>query len=145
MEPERPDRRGRRRSLPISLRTLLIVGVLLAGSLCGLLAGPEWLSYTTGALLCVASATALTVGVLYGGGYLRTFCVGALFPVAVMFSAFFLGFPIWLDLWTGGLAGRNPSTKIRVTAVVGAFKLLAVGFGLSAVGVRRLLEKSHRP
>jgi hypothetical protein len=130
-----------------SLRTMFIVVTAVAVVLSGVFSGPGWLSVVTGVVVAVLAPMVLTIAVIYGRGYLRTFCIGGLFPAGVVLLA---ARTLLFDL-TYTIAGRpHPILGVSREAgwFVGACILFAgvaiVVSGLVAVGVRWMIEAAQR-
>ncbi len=133
--------RRRRGCLQFSLRTILVV-MTLSALLCGLLfASPGFVGMLTLFFLYTAAPVALTITIVYGRGYLRTFAIGAMFPggLAVFFSyaVLFSGF--------GGLYEGELGIRLVLCAyLVGLFVVLGL-YGGFAMLVRWLVERWQRP
>lgn len=87
----------------------------------------------------------LTIIIVYGRGYLRAFCIGAmfpavlpLFPVAMLADRLFLE-PNSINFYLPRLTEDINWLWFRV--YVGSFWILSVIIGLICVGARRLVEK----
>ena len=74
-----------RRPFQFSLRTMFIVTTLVAVACSGLFAPVLPVVVATILGLIVLVSVALTVAVVHARGYLRTFCVGAIFPAGMLF------------------------------------------------------------
>jgi hypothetical protein len=125
---------------------MFVVTTALAVVLSGLFAGPAWLAYVTAILLAVAAPMVLTVVLIYGRGYARTFCVGALFPLGVLLSALGSGF-LTYPFYGRGPFGRGPSVDEEARLYIGFALVIAsiviVAFGLLAMGTRWMVEQSR--
>jgi hypothetical protein len=127
-----------------SLRTMFIMMTVLAIALSGLFAGPLWLTMLTGLFLAITAPMVLTILLVYGRGYARTFCIGALFPAGVILFAVGPGltYPFFR------MEGFGGPPKSETGLVVGIFILGAsvviVVLGLVAVGVRWMIEAPRR-
>ena len=141
--PMRDDRVAPDRTpFQFTLRTLMIIITVAAVIFSGLFAGPDWLSAITAALFVLAIPLVLTVVLVYGRGYGRTFCIGALFPTGVLFviqgfsrSFFYGGGPFW-----GGMDGDRFGVIVFLTV----YCILALMAGLLAMGVRKMVEGAGR-
>ena len=127
-----------------SLRTMFIVMTVLAVALSGIFAGPEWLSMLTALFLALATPIVLTIALIYGGGYLRTFCIGALFPAGLIL--FSLGPGLSYPFFGMGRFGGSPGGEVGLYVAI--FVLVAgiviVVLGLLAIGVRWMVEAPQR-
>jgi hypothetical protein len=139
--------------LQFSLRTLLIAMTGLAVFLSGLFAGPSWMSLITVGVVLMTVSICLTVGVGYGRGYVRTFCIGALFPSgSILTWTSLFGFPIsfyGLSVCEGAVIFAAPSdatlTKLIMAIAVLIGILVVIAFGFAACGLRWLIEHRTRP
>ena len=88
---------------------------------------------------------ALTIIIIYGRSYQRTFCIGALFPMGLLLGTvcFLLTVVLIesdnLDRCVRQLAGDENWLWFRL--IVGGVWVLSVVTGLICVGVRRLVEE----
>ena len=85
--------------------------------------------------ITVALPAVLTTIIIYGGGYQRTFCVGTLFPSAIILLMMPFG---GRGLFMFGLPGGE---DFLFRLAVGIFWVSSLLIGLVCVGVRRLVEK----
>lgn len=126
----------RRACFQFSLRSFLVV-MTVAAIGCGLLFGaPIAFGFFLLFFVFTAVPLALTIAIVYGRGYLRTFAIGAMFPggLALLYSYVLLagGFGGWDD---------DLETRIYLSAyLVGLFVLLAL-YGGIAMLVRWILER----
>ncbi len=127
-----------------SLRSMFIVMTVLAVALSGIFAGPPWLSMLTALLLGLTTPVVLTTVLIYGRGYLRTFCIGALFPAGLILVS--SGPGLSYPFFGMGRFGGSPGDEIGL--YVGIFVLVAsiviVVLGLVAMGVRWMVEAPQR-
>jgi hypothetical protein len=126
-----------------SLRTIFIVMTVLAVALSGIFAGPPWASMLTGLALSLLTPMVLTIAIIYGWGYARTFCIGALFPASTMLflsASWFVARFFWdpYDV-PGELIAR---WYIGILALI--LFALVFALGLLAVGVRWMIEAPQR-
>ena len=120
------------------LKTLFLVMTAMAVALSLLVAVPPIVRFISAGFLVLALPLVLTVVLIYGRGYRRTFCIGALFPA---------GLAVWplgsyCPLLAFGLTGSGGLEDAGyVPAIFVAITFAASGvFGLMAIGVRRLVE-----
>ena len=134
------------RPFQFSLRSLFIVTTLVAVVCSGLFAGPVWMTVLTLIALAVLIPIAITVALVYGRGYLRTFFFGASFPWAPLL--FWESYAM-VGVFYGGFAlsdgGITRETRIAVAIGVGAMALVTFLCGLFAMLVRWLVERQQRP
>ena len=135
-DPERPDSRPRR--FQYSLRTLFVLTTGLA-MLCSILFSlPTWLAELAVVFLVISTAAALTVTLIYGRGYVRTFCIGALFPAGVCLLSSTYGLEMIYDVLIAFL--RSDDERLVIQIFVTLYYTLVLGDGVLAVCVRRLAE-----
>ncbi|MHC4404620.1 MAG: hypothetical protein ACYTG0_33625 [Planctomycetota bacterium] len=134
------------------VRTLLWVTLGMALALGIVVSSPSAIAVPVMMCLAITVPAVLTVVLIYGSTYQRTFCIGALFPSCValyatgwLFGVMLFGGPQgdgldsldeWLELFD------YLSLPCRV--YVGGAWLLAVIVGSLAVGVRWQLERTAR-
>jgi hypothetical protein len=82
-----------------SMKTLLIVTIATALGLTIVVSLPNAIAVPLMICLTVAVPALLTVVLVYGSGYQRTFCIGALFPTCLL---------LYVTGWLFGLALINP-------------------------------------
>lgn len=120
-----------------NLRTMLIVMTALAVALSGIFAGPAGLSLLTGLFLGIMAPMVLTIGLIYGRGNLRTFCIGALFSAGLILFSLTPAASYWL---VGVPGPADPDTAPYVGVYVLVAGVVIVVMGLVAVGVRWMIE-----
>ena len=126
-----------------SLRTMFIVMTVLAVVLSGVFAGPEWFSVLTALLLAVMAPMVLTTALIYSHGYVRTFCIGALFPAGVILTTVAPGLT-YPFLRMGRMGGPSGETGLFVGIFILVASVVIVVLGLVAVGVRWMIEAPQR-
>lgn len=126
-----------------SLRTMFILMTVLAFTLSGIFAGPPWLSMLTGLFLVVAAPMVLTIGLIYGRGYVRTFSIGALFPAGLTLTGLLLVLaePLY---YMQGFPDPEPGVPWYVGIWVLVVGVMIVAMGLIAVGMRWMIEAPQR-
>jgi hypothetical protein len=140
-----------RRRLQFSIRTLLWVTLATAIALAILVSSPSVVAVPVMMCLTIAIPAILTVVVIYGSGYQRTFCVGALFPtgIALYATGWLLGLSLFeppsidldsLDGWLDFFDGIGSAYR----AYTGCAWLLAIAVGSIAVAVRCRLQARAR-
>jgi len=67
-------------SFQFSLKTLLVVTTSVAVGLSSLVAAPAVINLIAATCFLMLLPVVLTVVLVYGRGYQRTFCIGAMFP-----------------------------------------------------------------
>lgn len=133
------------------LGTLLVFTVIVSAALAVLVVLPEFISVpVTICLAVVVPAVVLTVAI-YGRGYFRTFCMGALFPMGLL---------LYTTGWVLGLSLVNPPGVGDLDSLASWLKffdkfggpyriytgcswILAVLVGMACVVVRRLLNRAN--
>ncbi len=131
------DSERRRGRLQFSLRGLLVL-MTVSAFVCGLLfAAPAWVGLLLVVFQCTAMPVAVTVMIIYGRGYLRTFAIGAMFPG---FLALFYSYAVLLS-GLGDLDDESLQTRLMLAAyLVGLFVVMAL-YGGTAMVVRWLVER----
>ena len=141
-DPRRP------RKPQFGMRTLL--GLFVVAALLGsIFTMPEWLGGIVAFFLMLALPVILITTLIYGGGYLRTFCIGALVPTAPQV----LALPFLATIW---MFGGPPQVRglgrlfeffdeygANVRVVFAALALVSLVTGVLAITVRWLVERSH--
>ena len=128
---------------------MFILTTVVAVVCSGLFAPVAYVVVATIAGLIVLVSVALTVAVIYARGYLRTFCVGAIFPAGMVFVVMVLYCVVGI-IAILGLADANAEPidqSVRETIAIAAACYIAFCFvsGLVAVGVRWMIESPRRP
>ncbi len=133
----------RARPFQFSLRTMFIVTTVAAVALGGLCTPIAGVQAATLLYLSILVPAALTVTVIYGRGYVRTFAIGALFPAGLAFLCaliYAIGDEVFdADKW---VTSQEPSPAMVLTAAV--VLVLVLLAGLVAVGIRRMVESAQR-
>ena len=121
-----------------TLRSLLILTTLTAIFLSCLFSGPDWVAKYAVFLVVLAAPVVLITILVYGRGYQRTFCIGALtFVGAAVVTPHVIP-----DYYFFFLFDEDDPTASRCYALVGLLvgALTAAAFGLLAIWVRRMVE-----
>ena len=150
MQSQEPHIEPRQPPKPqFGLRTLL--GLFVVAALLGsIFTMPTWLGGMVAFFLMLALPVTLVTLLVYGRGYLRAFCIGALVPsVAQVIAATIVFMMLMFDrpLPSRGLSGLfqrfdEIGANVRVAFVVLA--LLSTMTGALAVAVRWLVERPYR-
>lgn len=131
------------------LRTLL--GLFVVAAMLGsIFTMPEWLGGMVAFFLMLALPVTLVTLLVYGRGYLRAFCIGALVPSGAQVIAVAIVFMLLMFDRPSRLRGLSAlfeifdeiGGNIRVAFVTLA--LLSLATGALAVGVRWLVERPYR-
>ncbi len=126
--------------LQFSLRTMLIIMTGFAATLSGVFAGPDWMRMITAVFFTTAVTIVLVVVLVYGRGYQRTFCIGALFPSGLV--TYQIGGSAFMRATYG--MGPDEMTELLAAIFLLAYCLVVLCGGLLAMGVRWMVESSHR-
>ena len=128
-----------------SLWSMFVLMTALALGLGFLVAAPLGLLALTATLLSIAVPMALTIAVIYGRGWLRTFSIGALFPGGILlFSSIpLLGFSV-IELFDFGPPGPDIDDRVMFGVYVVIVGAVMAAFGLLAIWVRWMVERSQR-
>lgn len=140
-EPDRECEISRPRRLQYTLRTLFALTTAAAIACAVFFALPPWVSVVAAVCVVVSMPVVLTVMLIYGRGYTRTFSIGALFPagfclLAPMVSYFALA--LAAEYYENMFDGLEPN--IVVLVFLNVYFAVVLGNGLLAVGIRRLME-----
>ncbi len=137
-----------RRKFQFGLRTLLVVMTGFAVLLSALFAGPIEVSFLVMMGVILAVPMCLTIGIVYGRDYLRTFCIGGVFPCgSIVLGASLYVFPgIMYYLPSDGFEGAGNATFVKLVMAVSILVgvLVTLAFGAAACGVRWLIERQNR-
>lgn len=145
LEPVLPRRR-RRPLFQYSLRTLFVLTTLVAILCSALFAAPWWFSVATLAVLGVLIPLGLIVAIIYARGYLRTFCIGALFPaVPALLVSLYLWTMVYVSIFgvnfSDLVSGHDGDEyRLRLAIALGVALALIAFCGLFAMLVRWLVE-----
>ena len=117
-------------------RKLLAIAVTLAVVDAGMLAPIGWIRWLTGLLIFVASPAALTVAIIYGRGYVRTFSIGSMFHAWAFFCW-------WVSKGWDRLGIPLPNDdQARAALLTFAGIIFVLLGGLLAMGVRWLVASN---
>lgn len=138
---------GRPHRFQFALSTLFLVTTIVA-VLCALVFRvPVKVGMPAVMCLLVSTPVVLTVVLIYGRAYARTFSVGAMFPAGLMFLSLLLsahGFDVVLvdtiEEFIGPVRPGPNYARIYPFVLMATYSALLVGNGLLAVLVRRLVE-----
>ncbi len=126
-------------SFQFSLKTMFLATTGVAVGMSLLFAAPRIVNLIAATCFFLLLPAVLTVVLVYGRGYQRTFCIGALFPAGLgCGSPFGASMPVMMTygLIDSGRAASVYHPGVSV-AVIYAFSML---FGVIAIGIRRRLE-----
>ena len=149
MSPETRPAHGPSASRPFqfTLRTTFIVMTAAALTMSATMAAPAFLAGLCLVAWFVILPVILTVVVIYGRGYQRTFCIGALFPATSCLlgtGAFVALMWVFPEDASSVLTDLRDKHLYRIAMVLMATLLAAVVAGLLAIWVRRLVERPER-
>ena len=139
-EPDDPRAGGLARRLQYTSRTLLALTTAVAIACAVFFTLPPWVSVVAAVCVIISMPAVLTVMLIYGRGYTRTFCIGALFPAGLCLSpvAASYGLQIAVNSLTEVFDSLEPN--IAVLVFLNVYFAVVLGNGLLAVGIRRLME-----
>jgi len=86
-EPDRECVASHPRRLQYTLRTLFALTTAAAIACAVFFTLPPWVSIVAAVCVVISMPAVLTVMLVYGRGYTRTFCIGALFPAGLLLVA----------------------------------------------------------
>lgn len=139
-EPLATEPRGR--PFQFTLRTMFIVTTVVAIVCAGLSWPTSSVQLMTTLYLAVTVPMVITVAMIYGRGYVRTFSIGAMFPAGLA-----LWYALVFTLFLRSPFQPNDPDTLRWTLMVWtsvATALIILG-GLIAMGVRWMVESPQRP
>ncbi len=125
----------KRRPFQFSLRTLFILTTFLAAALGMLVTAPTIVRLCTAGFFTLLLPMVLVIVLIYGRGYARTFCVGALFPSAILLWPV-SGYPVFFYAIATDFDEMGWWAGLWVASIV----IISTIFGLLAIGVRRAIE-----
>ncbi len=136
LPPEAPHR-----SLQFSLSSMFLVTTAVA-VVCSLtFSMPAVVALPLLVLSSVILAAVLITLIIYGRGYQRTFCIGAVVPFGVLLLTLaFTGAIVFFD----GPSSRGYRLSLVPRLVVVGFWMSSILVGAICVGVRKLVEKPRR-
>lgn len=124
------------------LRTLLIVMTGLAVVLSGLFSGWTGAALITALVVVILLPMAATIILIYGQGMLRTFMIGALFPLGAFL--FFVSMTMPMQGLSAFFGGRpDPDAGLGISIFLLVELTTALVCGLVAVGLRWLIERGN--
>lgn len=133
------------RFLQFRLSSIFVLTFLVAVACTLLFSMPPMPGLLLLLVFSVVLPAVLTIIIVYGRGYRRAFCIGAMFPavltllpLAVLSAILFIE-PNGFDFYQSRLTEDTNWLWFRV--YVGSFWILSVMVGLICVGVRRLVEE----
>jgi len=137
------NEKRRRGCLQFSLRTVLVV-MTIAALLCGaLFAAPAIVGFLLTGFVLTAMPLVLTIMLIYGRGYLRTFAIGALFPGVIVMLYSYAAFASVLDDLDDALETSWEAGLTMVIYTAFAAFVLAL-YGGTAMLVRWFIERPRR-
>jgi hypothetical protein len=146
MRKTEENRSGSRRwRLQFGLRAMFVVTTVLAVLCSAVYRLPEKLAVIASLCLLVSVPVVLTVVLIHGRGYARTFSVGAMFPAGLSFLSLLLsqyGFDaIVLDAINEFLDWND--YRLILSVFLGVYSFVVVGNGLLAVAVHWALDRGR--
>lgn len=134
-------------SFQYSLLTLFVLTTVLGVAFSLLFASPGWVRLLSALCVVVTLPAVLTVMLIYGRGYGRTFAIGALFPSGMTFCSTALVFT-YATFALGALGYDHWDEFPQFGHASGVFVVFTLGLsiavGLLAVVVRRKVEAPGR-
>jgi len=127
------------------LRTLFIVTTAAAIVLSGLFAPSDAVRVISADILMLAIPASLTTLVVYGRGYVRTFCIGGLIPSVAPVTVSVL--VIWphVDVFLGDRSNSFLQEQAKRGLACLVFVLvLTIAMGLLAMAIGYLVESANR-
>jgi len=139
-EPDGECGTSRPRRLQYSLGTLFALTTAAAIACAVFFTLPPWVSVVAAVCVVISMPVVLTVMLIYGRGYTRTFSIGALFPAGLCLSpaAASYGLQVAVNTFTEVFDSLEPN--IAVLVFLNVYFAVVLGNGLLAVGIRRLME-----
>jgi hypothetical protein len=139
-EPLATEPRGR--PFQFTLRTMFIVTTVVAIVCAGLSWPTPWVQLLTTLYLAITVPMAITVAMIYGRGYVRTFSIGAMFPAGL---ALWYAFVLTMDRGFPYRGYNAPDMQWMLMLGTSAATGLIILGGLIAMGVRWMVESPQRP
>ena len=135
--------------MQFSLRTMFVLTTCMAFACAVLFAFPDMVTVPLLLALTIALPAVLTTFTIYGSGYLRTFCIGALFPATTTLCAvvYFLGYLLIMVAFDSSVGDvlvlEDPDSVYRWCA--GTSWVFTIVVGLTCMGTRWLVAGKNRP
>jgi hypothetical protein len=124
--------------MQFSLGTLLLLPVVAGCALAVLFTKPPNVAATELFAIGFLSAATLTGGIVYGKGYTRAFCIGAIFPVIGLCFSYAQLWTTFLTMGTWDFSGHY----FMLQCLSGGGWLAAVASGCLCMGIRRLSART---
>ena len=127
------------------LRAMFVVTTALAVFCSVMYRLPERLAVTASLCLLISVPVALTVVMIHGRGYARTFSVGAMFPAGLLFLSLLFsqyGYDTILFELINEFLDWNDH-RLILSVFLGVYSVVVVGNGLLAVAVRWALDRGR--
>jgi len=137
--PEGPPHR-----FQFTLSQLIVLMTLVAVFCASAISVPGWLSMILAGCFAILLPMAFTVGIVYGRGYQRTFCMGALFPSGIVGFQGLSVFGLFLYRPTRLGGDFDSEARLWVWVFLLAVCGVSIAFGLLAMGLRWMIESSRR-
>ncbi len=126
--------------MQFSLRTLLLLPVAVACALAALFTKPPSVAVVELLLIAFLLPAALTATIVYGKGYTRAFCIGALFPAGALFLFSVMEFyGVLSSIFV--MPGMDLNVLRQLQCSFDGAWLAAVLCGCLCVGLRWLLQR----
>jgi len=124
-----------------SILQLIVLTAVVAVFCAATISVPVWLSVILSGCVAVLLPMLVTVGVVYGQGDLRTFCIGALFPSGLAGWRAFGYSDVMIYRYLGFSSGGSPNAHLWIWAGLLVVAIASALFGLIAIWLRRAIEK----
>ncbi len=136
----------RRRPFQFRLRTLFILTAVVAIILSGLFAPSDYVRVACANTLTLAIPVSLTTLLIYGRGYVRTFCIGGLLASGGVVLISPPVFSVWsiIEASLDAYSIQLDIAAARALAWLVLTIVLTTAMGLLAMGVRWLVESGRR-
>ncbi len=129
-------------SLRFSLASMFIVTTGVAIVLSGIYAGSDWTAKLTAMLCIVLGPIVLTVWLVDGRGYARTFAIGGLFPAALFMLSVLLDLLYAPNPYFGRMGNSTVANDVsnNIMVLLAVYCSAIITTGLLAMGVRWMVE-----
>jgi hypothetical protein len=138
-----PRRQPEPRPFQFTLRTMFIITTAVAVACGGLSTPIAGVQAATLLYLALAAPMMLTIALIYGRGYTRTFAIGAMFPAALALLYAFGSLidsiePSQQQFW------KYQEPHREIVPIVGIVLAIIILTGLAAMGIRWMVESPER-